>query len=57
MKVADRPAEAVTLNGQPLAEFQSLEELGNADSGWVKAGNGMVVVKSVVLPVADFCCT
>ena len=51
--VVDRPAEAVTLNGQPLAEFQSLEELGNADSGWVNAGNGMVVAKSVALPVTD----
>lgn len=49
--VVARPVTAVSLDGQLLAALQSMEELGNADSGWVKADDGMVIAKSAVLPV------
>ena len=46
-------AESVALNGRPLVQYDTEAELETASSGWMNAGEHLVVAKSGKVPVAE----
>lgn len=44
---------AVTLDGNDLAQLDSVDALRSADSGWVNAGPNLILAKSPVRPVEE----